>query len=280
MGERTDGMSLLIGFLVVSLSVTVLAVCSWRISRQEEENQLVQAYMVTLQSFYQMLQDRIEVTRRYRHDLAKHIQTLEVLMAEEGKEELREYADGLKLQYQELKSDQYCASEVINTVISIKRQQCEEKQIPFTFTVEPGGYGAVRDIDMVGILYNLLDNAVEENERIPDGASKGIWLLMGESDEEESSNDEAGNRKKQKKQQERAGAAKEYKRIWMEVRNCIRPDTTMDFKTEKQDKDAHGVGRKIISYLVKQYQGTETAKIDREKNELAIRIWLKRREAE
>lgn len=79
-------MSLLIGFLVVSLSVTVLAVCSWRISRQEEENQLVQAYMVTLQSFYQMLQDRIEVTRRYRHDLAKHIQTLEVLMAEEGKE--------------------------------------------------------------------------------------------------------------------------------------------------------------------------------------------------
>ena len=63
-------MSLLIGFLVVSLSVTVLAVCSWRISRQEEENQLVQAYMVTLQSFYQMLQDRIEVTRRYRHDLA------------------------------------------------------------------------------------------------------------------------------------------------------------------------------------------------------------------
>ena len=66
-------MSLLIGFLVVSLSVTVLAVCSWRISRQEEENQLVQAYMVTLQSFYQMLQDRIEVTRRYRHDLAKRI---------------------------------------------------------------------------------------------------------------------------------------------------------------------------------------------------------------
>lgn len=60
----------------------------------------------------------------------------------------------------------------------------------------------------------------------------------------------------------------------------IRPDATMDFKTEKQDKDAHGVGRKIISYLVKQYQGTETAKIDREKNELAIRIWLKRREAE
>ena len=38
MGEGTDGMSLLIGFLVVSLSVTVLAVCSWRISRQEEES--------------------------------------------------------------------------------------------------------------------------------------------------------------------------------------------------------------------------------------------------
>ena len=32
--------------------------------------------------------------------------------------------------------------------------------------------------------------------------------------------------------------------------------------------------------MVKQYQGTETAKIDREKNELAIRIWLKRREAD
>ena len=277
MGERTDGMSLLIGFLVVSLSVTVLAVCSWRISRQEEENQLVQAYMVTLQSFYQMLQDRIEVTRRYRHDLAKHIQTLEVLMAEEGQEELREYADGLKLQYQELKSDQYCASEVINTVISIKRQQCEEKQIPFTFTVEPGGYGAVRDIDMVGILYNLLDNAVEENERIPAGASKGIWLSMGETEANGSSGDPSESGKKRKKRQEYIAHAEENKRIWMEVRNCIRPDVAVDFKTEKQDKEAHGVGRKIISYLVKQYQGTETTRIDREKKELAVRILLKRK---
>ena len=280
MGEGTDDMSLLIGFLVVSLSVTLLAVCSWRISRQEEENQLVQAYMATLQSFYQMLQDRIEVTRRYRHDLAKHIQTLEVLMTEDGQEELREYADGLKLQYQELKSDLYCASEVINTVISIKRQQCEEKQIPFSFTVEPGGYGTVRDIDMVGILYNLLDNAVEENERIPDGAPKGIWLSMGESDADESMDEESGNGKKRKKKRDRAETDGEHKRIWMEVRNCIRPDATLDFKTEKQDKDAHGVGRKIISYLVKQYQGTETMRINREKEELAVRIWLKKRETE
>ena len=61
------------------------------------------------------------------------------------------------------------------------------------------------------------------------------------------------------------------------MRNCIRPDVAVDFKTEKQDKEAHGVGRKIISYLVKQYQGTETTRIDREKKELAVRILLKRK---
>ena len=87
----------------------------------------------------------------------------------------------MKLRYQEL-VDQYCASEVINTLISIKRQ-CESR-FRFTFTVRPGGYGAVRDLDIVGILYNLLDNAVEENERFPDMERQGHLASDGEADKE------------------------------------------------------------------------------------------------
>lgn len=151
-------MSILISFMAVFAAGFLLVIQSLKANERERENRLIQAYMVSLQSFYNMIQNRIELTRRYRHDLAKHIQTLEVMMQQSGQADLQEYADSLKIQYHQLKQTQYCTDEVVNTVISIKQQQCQEKEIPFEIEVGAADYHLVKDIDMVGILYNLLDS--------------------------------------------------------------------------------------------------------------------------
>lgn len=51
-------------------------------SEKQQENELMQAYMISLESFYNVIRNWIELTRNYSHDLAKHIQTLEVMMQE------------------------------------------------------------------------------------------------------------------------------------------------------------------------------------------------------
>lgn len=240
-------MEILLCFIVVFVVILVIILLSMRTREKERENQLIQAYMESLQSFYGMIQNRIEMTRRYRHDLAKHIQTLEVMMEEEGNQDIAEYMDSLKVRYIELKKKEYCTDEVVNTVISIKKQQCEEKQIPMELEVADEDYKVIKDIDLVGVLYNLLDNAVEASERVPEGENCGIHLEMGKKEEQ----------------------------VWIRVENYINPEEKITFETSKEEKDEHGIGMKVISYLVKKYNGKQKIELDQKQNKILVEVWLK-----
>ena len=167
-------------------------------------------------------------------------------MAEEDGAELQKYADGLKLEYRKVENKGESESEVVNVILSMKRKQCQEKGISLYLNIEEKGYSLVRDMDMVGILVNLLDNAIEENEKIEAEEQRGIWLDM-----------------KQKEQGE----------VWLQIKNKIRPDKKINFQTEK--KGEHGIGRGIIEYLVKQYQGEEKVSIDQETSVFCETILLK-----
>ena len=239
-------MYIIAAYLWIALSVLLLARKTMQLEKEEERNQLIQSYMVTLQGFYQTIQEQIDMTRKFRHDLAKHIQTLEVLMAEEDGAELQKYADELKLEYRKVENKGESESEVVNAILSMKRKQCQEKRISLYLNIEEKGYSLVRDMDMVGILVNLLDNAIEENEKIESEEQRGIWLDM-----------------KQKEQGE----------VWLQIKNQIRPDKKINFQTEK--KGEHGIGRGIIEYLVKQYQGEEKVSIDQETSVFCETILLK-----
>ena len=239
-------MYIIAAYLWIALSVLLLARKTMQLEKEEERNRLIQSYMVTLQGFYQTIQGQIDMTRKFRHDLAKHIQTLEVLMAEEDGAELQKYADGLKLEYRKVENKGESESEVVNAILSMKRKQCQEKEISLYLNIEEKGYSLVRDMDMVGILVNLLDNAIEENEKIEAEEQRGIWLDM-----------------KQKEQGE----------VWLQIKNKIRPDKKINFQTEKQGE--HGIGRGIIEYLVKQYQGEEKVSIDQETSVFCETILLK-----
>lgn len=239
-------MYIIVAYLVIALSVLVLAKKTVQLEKEAERNQLIQSYMVTLQGFYQTIQSQIDMTRKFRHDLAKHIQTLEVLMAEEDGAELQKYADELKLEYRKVENKGESESEVVNAILSMKRKQCQEKRISLYLNIEEKGYSLVRDMDMVGILINLLDNAIEENEKIEAEEQRGIWLDMKEEEQGE---------------------------VWLQIKNKIRPDKKINFQTEK--KGEHGIGRGIIEYLVKQYQGEEKVSIDQETSVFCETILLK-----
>ena len=239
-------MYIIAAYLWIALSVLLLAKKTMQLEKEEERNQLIQSYMVTLQGFYQTIQGQIDMTRKFRHDLAKHIQTLEVLMAEEDGAELQKYADGLKLEYRKVENKGESESEVVNAILSMKRKLCQEKGISLYLNIEEKGYALVRDMDMVGILVNLLDNAIEENEKIEAEEQRGVWLDMKE---------------------------KEQGEVWLQIKNKIRPDKKINFQTEK--KGEHGIGRGIIEYLVKQYQGEEKVSIDQETSVFCETILLK-----
>ena len=231
-------------FAIVLITALIVILRVIKINEIEEENQLIQTYMNSMQSFYAMIQNRIELTRRYRHDLAKHIQTLEALSRQDLTGDLQEYMDGMRVRYRQLKQEQYTTNEVINTVISIKKQQCEEKEIPLELEIEGEDYSTLKDIDMVGLLYNLLDNAVEASERAGAGNRRGIFLKMGIQE---------GH-------------------ICIRVQNYVAPDEEIKFETYKEEKEEHGIGMKIIDYIVKKYRGKSEIEIDGKENLFVVKV--------
>ena len=125
---------ILLGVLLVFL---LLAAGVMKTREMEQENRLMQSYMASMEEFYSGIQNRIEATRKYRHDLAKHIQTLEALLGKStDTAEMEEYVQDLKKRYDTLKKQEFCSDELVNSILTIKQEQCSGKDIPLMMDVE------------------------------------------------------------------------------------------------------------------------------------------------
>ena len=157
---------LILGTVVLLLATLLLLFYGMKMKMLEKENRLLVAYMDTAREFYQETQKRVEASRRYRHDLAKHIQTLEKLLAERLDEgEVRTYMEGLKKEYAGLKKKNFCRDEILESILDTKADQCRELGIPIEISVEDCFYSEIEEVDMVGLLCNLLDNAIEASPK-------------------------------------------------------------------------------------------------------------------
>ena len=235
------------GTLVLLLATLLLLFNGLRMKILEKENRLLSAYMDTAEEFYQGIQKKVEASREYRHDLVKHIQTLETLLASQDEEnEVRAYMEGLKKEYAKLKKKKFCRDEILESILDMKAEQCRELEIPIEIFVEDRFYTEIEEADMVGLLCNLLDNAIEANERCTKEERKGIWFRM----------------------------EKEKEKINIEIENCISSEEEFNFITKKSKKSEHGIGTKIITGLIEKYQGNREIKEDKQKGIITDRISL------
>ena len=232
---------------MILMLLLILALHGRKMKELERENEILQSYMDTVEEFYQGIQSRIEASRRYRHDLAKHIQTLERLLENQKEsEEIQVYMEGLKDEYEELGRQRFCRDEIVETILYIKNMQCEEEKIPTEIHVEDRFYKEVEEADMVKLLYNLLDNAIEANHRIKEGETRGIRFLM----------------------------EKKGEKILIELENYISSEEEFSFATKKDKKADHGIGNEIISSIIDKYHGTRNIEIDKKNNLVTDKIML------
>ena len=239
------------GFLIIFLlSILIALIAGYKYIQTREviqENQLMEAYMDSMHEFYLAVQDRIEATRRYRHDLARHIQTLQSLLEQrENDTDTRDYMNNLVEQYSSLKKEEYCTSEIINSILSIKMQQCTRRQISLTIHTEDRNYHTISDFDMVSLLHNLLDNAIEAVDRIPSDLPKEITFSMG----------------------------KDGQTIWIDLINSVTPGEEITFQTQKANKAEHGIGTKIIDSVIEKYNGHKELSLDKEQGIFHEKLFL------
>lgn len=222
--------------------------------QRQQENKRMEAYMKSLEIFCEEIGHRIEATRRYRHDLKGYIQTLEVLLGTDNESEtIRQYVEEQTRKHSKLTVSEFCSDEFLNTIICVKKEECEQKGISFQVTIADHDYSGMEEMDKVCLIINLLDNAIEATERLHQKEVPEIRIEI-EMD---------GN----------------LMRIYLE--NALDKNEEFSFKTKKSDKRNHGLGTAIILQVLDKYDGKRNTVVDKEQHLLKdeICLTLKREEA-
>lgn len=213
----------------------------------ERENRMLEAYMESIEIFCNEMQQRIEATRRYRHDLRGYIQTLEALLGTNSENEVvKQYIREQKKKHSELNTSMLCSDELIDAIIRMKREECERKGILLKVDILNQDYSGMEEMDKVCLVTNLLDNAIEATERLEYGERPDIYIKMGVQDN----------------------------RMNIYLENGLTKEEKFTFHTKKADKHNHGLGMVIIQQVLDKYHGTRNLMVDREHHLLKDELWL------
>ena len=103
----------------------------------------------------------IESSAKTMHDIKKILETINYLNQQNQYDSLSKFLDELSLDSYSQKPVIYCNDQFINSVLNIKMRECESKGITMSIQVAPMIESKVKSDDLILILSNILDNAIE-----------------------------------------------------------------------------------------------------------------------
>ena len=139
---------------------------------EEYQSDLLRKYCDEVESMYSKM-------RGWRHDYHNHIQALQASMAlgkyEEVNEYLRELNDDLTQVDTTIKTGKVMIDAILNGKLNIAAQN----GIAVNAKAKIPEGTPVTDVDLCAIIGNLLDNAIEENKRLPQ-ESRFLRIYIGQ----------------------------------------------------------------------------------------------------
>lgn len=196
---------------------------------------------------YQSMSESFEVQKRQTHEFKNHILCIEALIKEKKYTELSQYITNFSnsIHYEQNVID--TNNVIVNAILNAKYHEALSKHILFVFKVNDLSKIEIQNEDLVVLLANLLNNAIEACEQCRE---KRIIKLKFLQTEDHS--------------------------VVLSVRNTyIQPliRENNEFKTSKKsDPQNHGVGIKNIVKMIEKYRGSYI--IDDSKQEFYFSIYL------
>lgn len=118
-----------------------------------------QLFMKSLQ--YENLTNKIDETRRIRHDLRQHIAVIQSFLETDNKEELKEYLRNYLNILPFFTPIVYCEDYTLNALIVYYSDLAHKNKISFTAHVQYSISANISELDVTVLFGNLLENAIE-----------------------------------------------------------------------------------------------------------------------
>lgn len=239
-----------IWLFIVCVSMIMILILSVRIHVLKYEKKIDDTYMEMMDEMYRSIEERVEFTRRFRHDLKNHIATIEMLTEREKPEDPVPDMipkDKLISCYEKMNTARYCRDDFVDAVVGIKADICRQENIPIDINIEDALYNDIDSLSLAAVLYNILDNAVEASLEIDEIDKRHIDLNIGRTDDS----------------------------INIDCSNRVKNAKAIDFTTRKSSRIEHGMGLKIIRSIVEKNNGSHEISIDKNADIYSIHISMK-----
>lgn len=217
--------------------------------RQELEIQALYKQRSMEQNYLDSAQDYITYQNEMRTEFSNQLSKVrEMINDNENQDTIQSFIHDSYENLHKKKIVKYCDNTIANTVLVMKKEAAQKKQIDMRIGANFSEHNDMERIDICSVLCNLLDNAIEACERI---SSKSISKTIAV------------------KIKETAGF------IVIKVENSKEGILTRKagkILTSKKNKMIHGYGLNLIQEIAKKYHGK--VEITEEENKICMVVWM------
>ena len=158
------------GFFILLMNLLVFGIYQYNLKKNREytEVHLLLQKESDFAEYYRMLLSQSENQKILIHDIKKHLQSILTLNEQNAPEKVDAYIRQLLLSSDLKETARICDNELLNVLFARAKRQCDDKGIHFSTDIRSGVLTFMSDGDLTSLFGNLLDNAMEAADGIPD----------------------------------------------------------------------------------------------------------------
>ena len=176
-----------------------------------------------------MINEQIEKTAHIKHDMKNNVYCIRELITK-NKEEALKYCDKLTGDLKGVYTPINTENALLNAILNVEREKALEKGVDMDVLIQDDIKGFSKNYDIVSIVGNICDNAIEYLEKT-DIYPKKVFFRTDRVNE----------------------------MVLIKCRNKISEsvlDNNPDLNTDKNSRVEHGKGHEIVEKNVRKYDGT------------------------
>lgn len=177
---------------------------------------------------FEIMNASLKATRAIKHDLNNHIAIVSSLVEQDNTQEVLQYLKDIKGSYSENGNYVQSGNFAIDSVLNFKLQEAYGKNVQVNLDIAVPEKIDIPSFDIVTILGNLLDNALEATCKLEQNKVINIKMKYDKG------------------------------RIWLKVGNTYNGELIKQgskILTTKNKQDKHGIGLENVKGIVEKYEG-------------------------
>ena len=154
--------------LIVIGNILIFSVFDKYIVSMEKLRQ--QEIIITKMELEEKRYEQIDTVNRehasFLHDIRHYMRVIGGLANERQQSEIVKLLSELQIKVSEAETKIYCPNRLLNTILNEKKKEADERNLDMRIVIEPGFMvDYIENMDLIVIMGNLLDNAIEAAEK-------------------------------------------------------------------------------------------------------------------